>query len=126
MEPLALHTAVIIPIRIKVSRIFFAAFTPCQEKISICFQVFFFIRPYVKNSTSPRIIAYIMEIPVNTHTKRTAANIPNNNNSIIRLRGYYTADIFLFLSCFFFTLIYFDIKKQKLCTVLHSTIASVF
>lgn len=67
-----------------------------------------------------------MEIPVNTHTKRTAANIPNNNNSIIRLREYYTADIFLFLSCFFFTLIYFDIKKQKLCTVLHSTIASVF
>ena len=44
---------------------------------------------------------------------RTATNIPSNNNSIIRLREYYTADIFLFLSYFFFTLIYFDIKKTE-------------
>ena len=44
---------------------------------------------------------------------RTATNIPSNNNSIIRLREYYTADIFLFLSYFFFTLIYLDLNKTE-------------
>lgn len=57
MEPLARQTAVIIPISKNVNKTFFAIFIPCQEKMSICFQVFFFTSPYEKNITNPKNIA---------------------------------------------------------------------